>query len=454
MLDLLIKYEFIVGNRMIKSIFLIEWDKIKPKGNKTANNLNHPYNDSMNNKVDLNNGELAIDDIEIINPHIRYFYPEINGTLNNSIAVKKIINSQIIEIENFYRRGLPTGKHDLKKKSSQGKKKNSVMNNKKRKNDLKDSPITEEKIILELVQEQKQKINGGESKKQIIKIKKNMDVQLLYDFAIYSCYIQPNNIICLVFEKDDNPFDYTAEFEEILDVMIFDDLSNFNNCSDLELEIIIESIFMGIRSQFLTIMDECAFYLNEQQLREKIIHYNQNKIIKLFVFGIDNAGKSSFMRFLKTGKYDHNFFAPTKQFLIHKVSMSNDLKLVAWEMPGQKSFRRVWLRGVQDSNLLVFILDAADKKRYIEAKRALWSIITRYEVKNVPLLFIANKIDLIENESELGIIESYFSLQELKDKIWTTKFMSLVTKQGVKEVVDWISNTLNQQFMEEFKKQN
>ena len=116
-------------------------------------------------------------------------------------------------------------------------------------------------------------------------------------------------------------------------------------------------------------------------------------------------------------------------------------------MPGQKSFRRVWLRGVQASNLLIFILDAADSERFAEAKRAFWSITNRFEVKHVPLLFIANKIDLIENQQKLGEIESYFSLTELKeegDRKSSLRFMSLVTNEGIKEIISWISDIINE----------
>ena len=95
-------------------------------------------------------------------------------------------------------------------------------------------------------------------------------------------------------------------------------------------------------------------------------------------------------------------------------------------------------------------LDAADEERYSEAKRALFSITSRFEVKGVPLLFIANKIDLIDNQQKLGSIESDFSLLDLKeDRKLTIKFMSLVTKQGINEVIDWISDIVSEELIKE-----
>ncbi len=126
-------------------------------------------------------------------------------------------------------------------------------------------------------------------------------------------------------------------------------------------------------------------------------------------------------------------------------------ELSVGKCPGQKAFRRVWLRGVQESNILLFMLDACDEERYFEAKRAFWSIVTRFEVKNVPVLFIANKTDLCSKKSKLSKIEPFFSLPELQDRKWSIKFTSLVTKEGIKEVIDWITETVKENLLEDIK---
>jgi len=276
--------------------------------------------------------------------------------------------------------------------------------------------------------------------------------QMIYDSLIYSCFLPPNKIICLEFNKNDNPYDYTKDIEDAIDVFIYSNLEEFHILPTDEVETSLMSVYIDIRSRSLILTEDCAFSTGQDKLRERLITDGQNKIIKVFLYGIDNVGKSSFTRYLKTGKFDLDYFGPTKKFIVHRIALPERYKIICWEMPGQKKFRRVWLRGVQDSNILLFMLDACDEERFIEAKRAFWSIITHYEVKKVPVLFIANKIDLIENKSKLSKIEPFFSLPELRDRKWSIKFTSLVTKEGIKEVIDWITETVKENLLDDIKK--
>ena len=104
--------------------------------------------------------------------------------------------------------------------------------------------------------------------------------------------------------------------------------------------------------------------LSIQEEQNHIMLIGNVPMVKVFVFGLDNAGKSSLMRLLSTGKYDSNYFPPTKKFRITNIKLPSGVKLVCWDMPGQKIFRSDWLRGAQASNILLFILDLADSTRF------------------------------------------------------------------------------------------
>jgi small GTP-binding protein len=356
------------------------------------------WNENVDQSAEPSENTPSIERV-VENSQIICYYPKNDVTLNNSSAIGKIIGVHKEEI-------LSKLKHTKNKKT------------------IKDYWAKNKEVLLKS--------------------------QEIFDFIIYSYFILPTRIICLVFDKQENPLDYECAFENSLQIFVIKNANKFYKYKDDEIESVLVSIFMDIRSRCLILMDESSYYVSQQDLKLKVIN-NNNKIIKVFLYGIDNAGKSSFTRYLKTGRYDHNYFLPTKKFVIHKITLpKNKLKIVCWEMPGQKTFRRAWLRGVQSSNLLIFMLDAADEERYSEAKRALFSIISRYEIKGVPLLFIANKIDLIDNQQKLGSIESDFSLLDLKeDRKLTIKFMSLVTKQGINEVINWIADRVSEELIKE-----
>jgi small GTP-binding protein len=163
---------------------------------------------------------------------------------------------------------------------------------------------------------------------------------------------------------------------------------------------------------------------------------NRDMIIKIFVYGLDNVGKSSYIRYIKTGKYDNNFFPPTKQFKI--VDLENQgVHLSFWDMAGQKMFRKNWAMNSQASNIVVYLFDVADTQRYDEAKDAFYSIMNLYDTKNLPLLFLVNKIDLKPEISKEELIK-YFELDKIKDRKWDLHLLSVEKNLGVNTSINWI----------------
>ncbi len=411
----------------------------------------------------LNEVEDALEMPEIPGKHgiITHFYPQISISLNNSGAIGRILLKHINAIRTHKNNGTfpdsiveaadSTNDTDFEELDADdteekfyAKLSGTYLSGT---SPLEGNPIH---LISTLSPELLARHKFEQSKKSL-EMPFDMHPHIIYDSMIYSCYIPSNQILCLVFDKNDNPYDFTRAIEDIVDVFIYSHLEDFHQYTQEEIETTLMSIYIDIRSRSLILNEDCAFFIGQDELRERLIDGNKDKIIKVFLYGIDNVGKSSFMRYLKTGKFDLDYFAPTKKFVVHRISLPQGYKIICWEMPGQKSFRRVWLRGVQESNILLFMLDACDEERFIEAKRAFWSIVTRYEVKNVPVLFLANKVDLIENKTKLSEIEPFFSLPELRGRKWSIKFTSLVTKEGIKEVIDWITETVKENLLEDIK---
>ncbi len=124
---------------------------------------------------------------------------------------------------------------------------------------------------------------------------------------------------------------------------------------------------------------------------------------KLFLFGIDCAGKTSLSQALRTGKVNPDN-QPTKAFDISDMIMKDfdkDTEFKIWDAPGQTSFRKTWGRGMDSANMMIFVLDTADKKRYDEAKKVLLQVTNDMETRNVPLLVLFHKMDLPESQTNL-----------------------------------------------------
>ncbi len=249
----------------------------------------------------------------------------------------------------------------------------------------------------------------------------------------------PNNyILGLVFHEDENPHNYVHELVKLMKEYFLEAYSNFRENPDNKEEInnLLLTLFVDIRRYG----DEIETHQEEQN---HVAIFNKVPMIKAFVYGIDNAGKSSLMRLLSTGKFDHDFFRPTKKFRITNIDLDSGAKLVCWDMPGQNVFRQDWLRGAQSSNIVIFVLDTNDKTRFEEARKAFWNMLNLYELKGLPLIFLANKMDLPHNGiTELDIIKK-FQLNKINNRSSHLILTSLPERRGIEELLDEINRECN-----------
>ncbi len=132
---------------------------------------------------------------------------------------------------------------------------------------------------------------------------------------------------------------------------------------------------------------------------------------KLFLFGIDCAGKTSLSQALRTGKVNPDN-QPTKAFNVTDMVLKDfdkNTEFKIWDAPGQVSFRKTWGRGMDSANMMVFVLDTADNKRYQEAKKVLLQVTNDMETNRVPILVLYHKIDLPEAQAHLAEAKGVFN---------------------------------------------
>jgi GTPase SAR1 family protein len=254
------------------------------------------------------------------------------------------------------------------------------------------------------------------------------------EINLLTIILPENHILGLVVDERTNPYDYRNELVRLL-LEYF--LKRFaENHKEKTMTTLLLTLFVDLRKYD----DEIS---TAQEFNNQIMVIGNVAMIKAFVYGIDNAGKSSLMRFLATGKYDDNYFPPTKKFRITNIKLKSGAKLVAWDMPGQKIFREDWLRGAQASNILIFMLDVADRARYDEAATALWNMLNLFELQKLPLLFLVNKTDLISTTPSEQEIMDTFHLYDLKDRKFSVLFTSIARNTGITEAVEWIENQVD-----------
>lgn len=159
---------------------------------------------------------------------------------------------------------------------------------------------------------------------------------------------------------------------------------------------------------------------------------NIEEKIKLFLFGLDNAGKTSLLKYLKEEEVDDDP-SPTREFDVIKLVIESQ-NFFIWDAPGQVKYREQWERGVLESDLLIFVIDTADNERFDEAKMELDIILNNFDTKGVPIIICFHKIDLENAKENIKDAIKTINLSEIKERKVNWLKTSVVSKDGIEDL--------------------
>jgi ADP-ribosylation factor-like protein 3 len=158
-----------------------------------------------------------------------------------------------------------------------------------------------------------------------------------------------------------------------------------------------------------------------------------DKEARLLFLGLDNSGKTTCLK--KLSDEDISHISPTQGFNIKSLSQEG-FKLNAWDIGGQKAIRAYWPNYYENTDILVFVVDAADEKRLEECGIELQQLLDVDNLKNVPVLILANKQDL-SNALSAADISDKLSLSSIRDRKWQIQACSAKTGEGLHEGMEW-----------------
>jgi small GTP-binding protein len=170
--------------------------------------------------------------------------------------------------------------------------------------------------------------------------------------------------------------------------------------------------------------------------------FKAKKQFKIAVLGLDAAGKTTMLNFLKFAKRVETL--PTIGVNVEVLKREN-VNLSIFDLGGQQHFRNLWTTLMKGASAIIFVIDSADIERLEEAKRVLWEILLDPKYVEAPLLFVANKQDLPE-AMEVSDLIDFFELDNLDkmgDRSWHIQPTIATQGEGVEEAIKWVAIELD-----------
>lgn len=161
----------------------------------------------------------------------------------------------------------------------------------------------------------------------------------------------------------------------------------------------------------------------------------------LLLLGLDNAGKTTLLYKLKYGTMSVHL--PTTMLNEEQIKVGK-CTFRTLDIGGHETLRNAWNQYYVDVGGVIFIIDAADTKRFKEAKITLEKVMMDDNLKGVPIAILANKIDLRKAVSGREFI-NYFELNECEyndRNPMKVFFGSVKENMGIQETFEWMGEKM------------
>ena len=161
------------------------------------------------------------------------------------------------------------------------------------------------------------------------------------------------------------------------------------------------------------------------------------KELQITILGLQNAGKSTFVNVLATGKFEEDQI-PTIGFNFRELQKGK-VNFKMWDLGGQPRFRDSWEKYCRSASCIIFVIDSADQGNFETSKMQLQQLLQWPSVAGVPLLVLGNKNDLSGALDEKGIID-VMELKDIKDRVVACYSISCKNMKNIDNVLKWLGN--------------
>ena len=161
--------------------------------------------------------------------------------------------------------------------------------------------------------------------------------------------------------------------------------------------------------------------------------------VRALMLGPGAAGKTSALYWMHVGAAITTI--PTVGFNVETVN-HDGISFTVWDMGGQEKLRPLWRHYYQNTQVIIYVVDAADVACVEDSKGILQGLLAEEELVGATLLVLANKQDLPTAMSAEQVAEA-LDLRPgatcLKGRLWTVLGASTLSGEGFKDALDWLA---------------
>lgn len=159
------------------------------------------------------------------------------------------------------------------------------------------------------------------------------------------------------------------------------------------------------------------------------------------MLGLDAAGKTTVLYKIKLNESVCTI--PTIGFNVETVSPCKGISFTVWDVGGQDKIRPLWRHYFQNTEGLVYVVDSADRERIEESREELFSILESDEMRDVPVVVMANKQDLPTAMSTSQIADR-LCLGKLSNRKWHIQGTCATNADGVYESMEALARLVKE----------
>ena len=162
------------------------------------------------------------------------------------------------------------------------------------------------------------------------------------------------------------------------------------------------------------------------------------KNAKILILGLDNAGKTTLLGLLKSNSL--SMHAPTTTPNYEEFTLFGTV-IKAFDLGGHKSARVLWTEYLCNVDGVIFIMDAADRSRFFEAKEELTKLLYDDSLRGVPILIMGNKVDLPRATTQPELL-NLLGMSNYTNPLHKVFMCSITKKYHHLDGIEWLTSNI------------